>query len=290
MERTRRPLFQWISMFFPLEFPFNFLKSISLPLKSQLSFKVGITSWLERYLNFNSFGMAETIEHHFMYIFFSTPLLIHMLKSISLPSLSYKSEMYLYHKPAIKFNFLLCQYANSWLIQCSGANPKRIIEGGGGGGGHTWDFFFGPPPASRVAQVPRKRSWAEGGGGGGTPTLFSDSTFLAQMVHNVREHVKRVFISINNHPTQNSGGGGGTFDIMSPTFKIVGWGTCPSAPPPRICAHASMYMYSRNRWSSKCESWRRHSRVDWRSRGPVWATVTRIHRTTALWDVWLHYR
>ena len=78
----------------------NFLKSISLPLKSQLSFKAGITPCLERHLNFNSFGMAETIEHHFMYIFFSTPLLIHILKSISLPSLSYKSEMY--HKPAIK--------------------------------------------------------------------------------------------------------------------------------------------------------------------------------------------
>ena len=59
-------------------------------------------------------------------------------------------------------------------------------------------------------------------------------------VHNIREHVKKIIISINNHPTQKKGGGG-TFDIVSPIFKKVG-GTglpaTPPPPPPRICAHA----------------------------------------------------
>ena len=41
---------------------------------------------------------------------------------------------------------------------------------------------------------------------------------------------------MNNHSTPKTWGGG-TFDIVSPTFKNVG-GRVP--PSPRICAHASM--------------------------------------------------
>ena len=127
----------------------------------------------------------------------------------------------------------------------SSANPKRIL-----GEGDTLGFFSRSAASLESRASPKKADerGGGGGGGGGTPTLFPDSTFFAQFsrhrigvpiehhkpsdkqkkkVHNVREHVKRVLISINIIQPQKSGG---HLILCPPPSKK--WGDMSPCPPP----------------------------------------------------------
>ena len=146
-----------------------------------------------------------------------------------------------------KISFIV-EHSEGNLYRDSGANPKRNM-------GDRLGFFFllGPPP------VPKKLMSGGGGGGGGGGELwhffprlnifllnFPDTEYITNLsdkqkrVHNVREHVKRFSFQLIIIQPKKSGG---TFDIMSPTFKIVGEGLSGtflspcSPPPPSICAH-----------------------------------------------------
>ena len=90
--------------------------------------------------------------------------------------------------------------------------------------------FFSPDSAF-FAQFSRHRV-------GVIITHRTSQTFLTRKkkVHNVREHVKRVLISINNHPNKHSGGGGDIWYYVPHLQNSGGGGACPLSPL-RICAH-----------------------------------------------------
>ena len=103
-------------------------------------------------------------------------------------------------------------------LHCCQWRKSEADQGGRGGGGDTFFSVRRQPRESSPEKADMSGGGGGGGGGGGLQHFFFRlnifcSIFQTQSrgtskkekekkVHNVREHVKRVLISINNHPTQ----------------------------------------------------------------------------------------